>query len=236
MSWIETLTEVVKSHWSSTGRALLLSQVKRELAKRGIDLVSALEGRKLKDALVEEGGSDVRLVRNPLQPLVWGLLPSAADAPGELGELFGPLEDKTVAASRAPRFGRGVWLAFAKPLKIGCRRFLEVGPPSRMFDIPDGGMPPPAGVEIDPSFIYNPSGELVPNEHHEAQVEKNIREWALHKGIELEKLLASAPAVAGKAREGAGHFDIADFSGLSSSEKARILIPLDLLSKIRFGR
>ena len=31
-------------------------------------------------------------------------------------------------------------------------------------------------------------------------------------------------------------FDIADFSGLSPSEKSRILIPLDLLSKIKFGR
>lgn len=235
MDWHEELAEVVTSHYARTGKAFLLANATRELQRRGVDLQSALFGRKLKDAIVEEAPSSLRLVRNPAHSLVWGVMPSKAPEPGDLETLFTGSATKSSDSIQSPRFGRGVWLAFAKPIKSGYRRYLEIGPPSRPSDIPEGSMPPPEGVEIDASFIYNPASDLVQNDHS-ASVEKNIRDWAESKSIKIENLLFSGRKIYTENVGRVVDYDFLDFSGLSTPDKARILIPLDILPKIRFGR
>lgn len=132
MNWIDALDDVVTHHWAKSGSAFLLSGVRTALERNGINVDISLDGRKMKDALSEDGSSKFRLVRNPENPLVWGLIPANCEIPANAADMFGSqAKSNERAESSSPRFGRGVWAAFAKPLHPDLRRFLELGPPRK---------------------------------------------------------------------------------------------------------
>lgn len=235
MDWISCLDQIVRSHWSSTGKAFLLSWIPGALAKHGVDLPSVLRGRKLKDAIQEEGRSVLRAIRHPDYQLVWAIVP--IDAPAtNLKDLF-PFSKQTdaLAEKDSVRFGRAVWSAFSKPLKPHQRRYLEIGPPSKMYDLAESEPPPPLGLEVDPSLIYGAQPSLVPIEERDEHIERTIRKWAADHKIPIDKLTpANRLPTIGEYHDAT--IDLIDFSDLSPAEKGRILIPLDILPKLRFRK
>lgn len=238
MTWLSPLCEAVQQHWANTGKAFNLAKA-QPLLKKNTDLELHLQGRKIKDAIQEDAQAELRLVRDPQSGLTWGLVPRDVEIPADAAELF-RVEASTrtaVPTAQTIRYGRGVWAAFSKPLKPGTRRFLEIGPPSKCYDIVGNEPLPPAGLEVPEGFIYGQNPELVPNENRDLEIEKNIRDWASSKGIDVQNLSAGRSTLERRhAAERSAGFDVLDFSLLNDTEKARILIPLDLLNKIRFGR
>jgi len=235
MDWISTLDQTVKSYWSSTGKAYLLSWIPAAMAKAGVELSSVLKGRKLKDAIQEDGRDVLRTIRHPEFPLAWAVVPLEAQVTN-LKELFPSTKKEELAvAHESPRFARAVWLAFSKPLKPHQRRFLEIGPPSKMYDISESEPPPPLGLEVDSSLIYNSEPALLPLEERDEHVERAIHKWAAEHDVSIDKLTPKLANRITANREGQDPTGgLIDFSGLSNSEKARILIPLDLIAKLRF--
>lgn len=241
MDWVTVLNQLVTSHWSSTGKAYLLAWVPPALAKAGVDMNSVLKGRKLKDAIQEDCRAELRVVRNPNFQLVWGAIPIDAAIPTNLADLF--LEQETAPEHKAKtsqesmRFGRAIWVAFSKPLKPDHRRYVEVGPPSKMYDIAIGEAPPPLGLEVDEGLILSSAPSLIPMDDRDQQIEENIRKWAAQRGLPLQKLQPAPRTLIGVEKGTTpAEFDFIDFSGLSNADKARILIPLDIIAKLRFGR
>lgn len=234
MNWLDPLIEEVNKHWAATGKAFNLAKAPPVLKNKGVNVEYHLQGRKFKDAVLEDASTDLRLVK---MHLTWGAVPREVDIPPDTSELF-------VKATRAPsaeetiRFGRGVWTAFSKPLKDGARRFLEIGPPSKVYDLYSDDPLPPVGIEVPQEYIYNPSLELLPNENRDQEIEAKIRSWAAFRGIDVLDLATGKVQYEVHKADGmpGSPTDFLDLSRLSTSEKARIHIPLDLLDKIRFGR
>lgn len=235
MSWLAPLVEAVVQYWGRTGKAYNLAKAKPELLQRHVSVDVHLAGRKLKDAIQEDAATELRLIRNPEHRLSWGLVPYSVDLPTDLTELFAPAQEATQTKEDAVRFSRGVWLAFSKPLKLGTRRFLELREPSAVLhEVYDGQPLPPSGVEVLPEYIWSPNGELIPNEDRDQEIEQSIRRWAKEKGISVSQLVRRE--ISSELPDGGRPASFIDISGLSQTDKARILIPLDLLEKIRFGR
>lgn len=235
MDWLAKLKDIVESNWTETGKVFLLAKAKAELERRGVNLFSELQARKLKDAILEDSDGSVRLVRNPSHPLVWGLIPGNVEIPIDLASLFTVHTVRQSDESHTPRFDRAVWTAFVKPASDGCRRFIEVGSPARFFDVSNDESAPPMSVEVDAQYFLGPAATVLSGEE-KSKVEANIRRWAKDKGVALGALIAQISHSEAKMGGATNSFDIADFSGLSIAEKARILIPLDILAKIKFGR
>lgn len=236
MSWLAPLVEEVTHYWAKTGKAYNLAKAKPELSRRQVPVDTHLAGRKLKDAILEDAATELRLVRNPESKLSWGLVPASADTPANLAELFADVPKSPQAPDDPIRFSRGVWLAFSKPLKVGCRRFLEVrkSRSASLHEVYEGQPLPSSGVEILPNYIWNSNGELIPSENRDQEIDQTIRRWAQEKDIPLDFLKRKDMDQDGfESEQGASYLDI---SGLTQSDKARILIPLDLLEKIRFGK
>lgn len=236
---IEILNKIVNKHWAESKTALLLSKIKSEMERENCNVDDWLNGRKLKDAILEDSKGHIRLIRNPKQPLVWGAVPHDSDLPEDQSLIFARFANKTSNSSEEPRFNRAVWLAFAKPILPEARRYLEIGPPSKYRDIYDDEEIPKLGIEVDKNFISNARDTPSSTEDHENRVAENIRNWANDNNIKIEELILSRRSrhdQSSRPHDHVNHFDYLDLSTLSPAEKARISIPLDLLSKIKFGR
>ncbi|WP_428414502.1 hypothetical protein [Pararhizobium sp.] len=234
MNWLDPLIQEVNKYWALTGMAFNLAKVPPLLKNAGVNIELHLAGRKLRDAIREDASTDLRLVKSDL---TWGAVPREVEIPADVKELF-VATTKVAGKNETVRFGRGVWSAFSKPLKEGMRRFLDIGPPSKVYDLYVEDPLPPGGVEVPEEYIYNPSSELLPSEDRDQAIEIKIRSWASFRGIDIADLSLGKGRSDDRKTDGvAGSLtDFLDLSRLSSAEKARIQLPLDLLDKIRFGR
>lgn len=234
MSWLEPLCDAVTNHWNLTGKAFNLAKVKPELLRNHVDVEAHLSGRKLKDAILEDATDELRLIRDPNNKLTWGVVPYDAELPNNLGDIFGSSKEATSNDSGSIRFNRTVWLAFSRPLKPAHKRFLELrstGP--FLHEVPDGQPLPPAGIEIAESYILKQDSDSTTPDQRDQVVVDSIKRWAQEKEISLRDL-ARRETVHSSAST-ANEANMLDISNLTQADKARIMIPLDLVEKIRFG-
>ena len=235
MEWLATLTEIVANHWLSKKQAYQLSKAMGDLSRAGVNFSSKFPGQKIKDAILEDGVAQLRLVRKPNHPLVWGLLPAEIINVDENSIWASSQEVSGSPNFQTPRYDKAIWTAFIKKIDADHRRFIFVEPPSRFLDIPIYDAPSEIGIELTSSYIIKPVvGEL--SDSKKLEVEVNIKRWCAANSVDPEKVLASSPRHDSYVGKSPNSFDIIDFSGLSSLEKSRILIPLDLISKVKFGR
>jgi len=233
MSWLRPLIDEVKHTWSQTGRAYNLAKATPCLRDGGVVVEDHLQGRKLKDAIQEDAKSDLRLVRDPNRPLTWGLVPSGVDVPVDQSSLFEAA--KPAPENDEPRYARGVWIAFSKPLFVGRRRFLSISSTGPEFEEVGIGEPlPPSGTEIDAEYIWSPNEQLPLVTDRDKLISSKIKSWATAKGIEIERLLAETYIDRHKTRSKI-RIKYIDISGLTEEDKARISIPLDVIEKLRFN-
>ena len=235
MKWLETLTDLVNDFWATKKQVYQLSKAMGDLNRKGVAFTGKYPGQKIKDAILEDGVTSLLLVRKPNHPLVWGLLPAGVTDVDDIA-IWSISRDRSESPSiQTPRYDKAIWTAFIKKIEHGRRRFVFLDSPLRFLDTDVFLAPPVAGIELQSSFVIGPvDGEL--SEETKEEVERNIKSWCEVNKIDPVRVLA--PAIRHESNFGKVHnfFDFADFGGLSSSEKSRILIPLDLLSKVKFGR
>jgi hypothetical protein len=237
MDWLNFLAEEVKRHWFEKGTAYNLARVKPFLDRNFSPLQNVLRGRKLRAAIEEDGGSLLKIIKNPNDSLTWGLVPAEIDLPVDFTELFSVKSERRSKPDSTLRFSRTVWSAFSHSLPENLRRYLIMGSPVLLRDISDTDMPPPGGIQIGPEYIFDHSSEAVPNSSRDQVIEANIKAWAELNAVLLSDLVKAPRAKNDSASPSLGSpYLVADFTALTDDERSRILIPLNLLSKIKFGK
>lgn len=216
------IVKLIADLYKETGKAITLSRIPILLDRDGVSIRSVIGERKLKEFLAAELADKIRLIQNPLDPLVWGALPGDVEVDeGEIAALFSKPEQKS---PRDIRFKPSVWAAFTKPLIPGSRRFLNVGSKVFFFDGPENLLPPGNWIEIGSDSIF--VGENEEDKHR--IVPESILKWVGKNRIPI-----------GVVSEGQFHSihesDIKSWMmrllDLPDRDLERILIPLDIVRK-----
>jgi len=232
MDWEDAIVDLVESHWNESNRPYPLSRLKLDLRKQGIEIDEKLGGRKLREVLEIDFSTTLRVFRNPDHELAWYMVSSKVD-----------LEEGIVALKRHPlqkiasntvEYDKAIFTAFIKEIFEGKRRFVFLEPKKRFDDFLASEDVPEGGIEVLHAEIVRPSGEQLTGEE-KRDASDRIRTWLSNNDVQLEKAVA-AHRIAVKEHDTSTLGDVLDFSGLSVSDKARILIPLDVLLKIKFRR
>ena len=94
-------------------------------------------------------------------------------------------------AKRARRYDKTFWAAFAKPVRVGSRRFVK---PSRPYDFSDEvaevAAPLPEWIEVEAARVPSPD---VPRLEREAMVHAAIDEWCAVHGLDPERFADLEP-------------------------------------------
>jgi hypothetical protein len=230
--WIEAVKDASKDHWAATGKALLLAHVPSQLRLRGIEAQSFLGGRKLKEALEQDGIGTIRLVRDPNDELVWGVLPAEVTADVN-SDLFPHKASAGTPHDEIPQFARGFWSAFVKPLESDKRRFLRAD--GNFDNLPNDQMPPADGIEISDKYIRPSPG--LGEDMHEAVME-SITKWAEAHQVDVSQYrrqIGDRERTQPERPTGpTGLF--AGFDGLPDSDLQRVLVPMDIVRKLLIKR
>jgi len=216
------------------------------LKSAGVDYGQALNGRKLREAIITDGASRLRLIQNPNSPLSWAILPADVSPEGDLTKLFfkstDRLESETTehvssvapAAAHFVRFKKGIWTAFAHPFPLGKRRFVSSQDFLGYVDVSRNEMPPSQGIEITEVDVPQPDLLVPPN--RDAEIIKAISAWAAKNAIPIALIRQDDLRTASASGSSGSRRLRLDLSGLSTEELKRISIPLDLIVKIPIER
>jgi hypothetical protein len=221
-NWINDVKELAEIEWGTSQSAVLLSRIPDLLKLRGIDIAAELNGRKLKEAIDNEGRGTVRLVQ---EGLTWGVVPQESQASTE-GSLFknNSVDDINMPI---PRFKRSVWAAFIKKLDENHRRFLVLSANIKFYDIAKGQTPPPQSKEIP---LHSISSDITP-----ASISSSIKRWSSEMMIPIDDLLESTSPITENSPDHDGGIGICfsrAFDSLSNEELRRIFVPMDIVMKL----
>lgn len=228
--WIKELAEEVDHTWSASGMALLLAKVPVRLQERSIDLQDRLGARRLKSVL-EEHRDRFRLVRDPDNELVWGVLPSHVSA-APTPELFRTRKATDREARElgkpVPQFMRGFWTAFVKRIPEGRERYLDISSTPYFEDVPKGQFAPPHLVRVDDIYILS-EGDLLSEAPDPELVYKKIQDWCKQYGVDERRFYVRSYRDGSKASKA----DFAErLSQLSDKDLSRIMVPGDIVLKL----
>ncbi len=234
--WVEALATECRKHWDRTGKVFLLSGVPGVLRVAGYQHDNILQGRKLKDVLIQEGAGAGKLVQNEADPLMWGLAPTDATLEPPYSEYFPPRLERPATSLPDIRFKPAFWKAFAAPLEEGSRRYLLSSPWPRFQDLPEGVEAPDGSVEIEREYTANAS--LGSSLQEAKPTLTRVWEWLKEHGASpTEYAIGKRAQVPGaqkfrdatRAEESALHELIAM---LTPSELHRVSLPLDIISRL----
>jgi hypothetical protein len=177
----EKITEIVTTYWKQYGAAYLLSALGPGLTRAGFNHRLILGDRKLSDFIADECADELKIVSNPTDPLVLGVIPTGITVPQEnAAYLFTRRND-----SQSPRFPKGVWAAFLVELKPRLHRFINTDYPFNFVDVPEFNVPPGQNfIEVERKYMRQPYEDFVPNE----KTLERINSWATDKQIDIKRL------------------------------------------------
>ena len=215
----EKVLELVESHWTLQRRALVLSSLPRLLAELGFDVPTVLAGRKLTKAL-EDDVPGVEVVRNEMNPIVVGLVPTSAGVRAPFSEYFQP--SGRVGNGKVPA---ALWRAFTAPISQGYRRFVTFDP-VRYVDLVDGAAAPSESHEVPRAAVIGESVEAGPLTYN------SIDNWLKENGIDLGAIKTTnsgsqAPREVNSVRVLANAL-----AGLDERDAEKIMVPLSVVRKI----
>lgn len=232
MGWEEIVVGLVSVWWNEQKKPYPLSRLKPDLRNRHVDLDEKLGGRKAREVMEIDFRDRLKVFHHPNHELVWYMIPVLTDSNAAIGALTTEEPNKPLVST--VEYEKAVFTAFIKRLEEGKRRFLFFGDRTYFDDIQTDPVTTYGGLEVMRSDISVPVGELL-TDVEKRETSQRIQAWLKNNDIELTKVTVQNRSES-KAQDRASVSDVLDFSGLTASEKARILIPLDLLFKIRFGR
>lgn len=229
--WLASLVSEVEARWNTSCEAMLLSQVGQFLAKHGFRLQDILQGKKLLQVLNQCSAGQLKIIQDPLKPLIWGLIPNSADD----GSAVFPEPKARAAQSPARfRFDPSIWKAFVSAIPAGHRRFIFLTPP-RFQDLPDEQTPPSGAIELLKPTIPEADDKT----HWSTHVAAAISSWAAKHGVEL-KAIAARTVI--ENRNSANSTDSTEtllhelLTSLTPGERQRISLPLDIVAKLLIAR
>ncbi len=222
--WLTALVKVTEEYWNGGNRILLLTQAAKHLKSRGIDYKEQTGGRGLKAAIVDAGTDKLRLIKDPNDHLVWGVIPSSVDGDGSL--IFEEFQEKKEKEKDEHiRFKPSVWAAFVKTIDSKRTRYIERLALEKFTDIDLSTAAPSDGyILVDSKYLYHSPSEYRNN----GKIQKDILEWAAENKLS-EELLVSEREYVRKTN------DIEDFfvrlSKVDHADLSRVSIPLDVVVK-----
>jgi hypothetical protein len=161
----DRIVEMVREHWSSAQRPLLLANLGANLRREFSveELENALLGARLRQYVTVSLADKVRVVADPKDPLVWALVP--ADVTLSPAELF-PAREPTRPYRVGPTTGEvannshervlydpELWRAFTDINPKGRRYIQFAGTKLSYLQVPEGESPPSDAVGVDESQV-----------------------------------------------------------------------------------
>jgi hypothetical protein len=223
----EKVIELVTAYWKQYGAAYLLSALGPGLTKAGFNHRLILGEQKLSDFVANECANELKIVPNPKDPLVLGVIPAGITVNQEnAGYLFAKRAD-------SPRFPKGVWAAFLVELKPRLRRYVNLDHPVNFEDVPElSSSPGPTFVEVERKYIRQSYEDFVPNE----KTLERLNSWANDKQIDIKQLEVPSTRlfdIVGTSSSGAGEslLDLM-YKVLTEEQQHRVSLPLDVLKKL----
>lgn len=227
--WKVVLRQVCQEAWDETGRAVLLSRVPSLLRNEGIDLAGLLAGRRLRPFLQTEGADAFQLLQSEANPIVWGIVPAAAEIKLPVDQY---LQRADSTPAKAQRFAPAVWKAFTTPVEPGFRRWLLDEPSPHFRDLPDG-QTAEGGKEIQHHLIAGvPAGGEVDN----ARTLSAIARWSSEQRVDPSRLSMDRKRVRASKPEGASSSSGTQLDELLGlflpAELTRVSVPLDVIARL----
>lgn len=219
-NWIDVLSQAAASQYQE-GRALLLAQVPRILAQGGVGNLRLIQGgRSLRETIATDAFDKLRLIVNPDDKLVWGVVPKSAHLPDDLRPYF---DRKVSKISTAPRYKRWFWTAFIKQVPEGHKRYLF---PHTFIDIPETEPSPGGAWPLDKTDILESS--LTEPVSYDA-VHEAIGKWAARTGADLTQYQITP---AQKTSNVTAPTQLHRLFELDDNDLKRVMIPLDIVVKL----
>jgi len=204
----------VEKHFQEHGQGLFLSNLGLELSKECPGFRELLDGRKLAEYVQAELVDAVSIMEHSSNNLIKIVVPrkKGNDAAGSFSE-----PEISASTDVGPRYKRGVWLAFTKPLNDGMKRIIKTTGNPFFKDIPSSNEAPDGFIEIPRVEIA--SGEA-------SIVHRNIQGWIASNDIDAAMVEVGDSKYAGDS--------VLDriISALSESDLKRIQLPLDIIQKL----
>lgn len=234
----EIIVQVCSDHWQDSGRALLLSQLGVTLGRdKKLDLTTALNGRKLLQFIRDELGNDLRVVEDPSNKGIWGLVPKNNELSNDLRPYFERKKQRAYSdKSRGPRFDRRLWMSFTKPLDKGRTRLIKLGSEVTFLDVDEKTGDVSDALQIGTDWIVARTNEFDPDRYQ--KIRAQIENWASENKIDIFRLLqrsrqkvSNQPISKGAAIS--GDTALHTLLGLiESDDLRRISAPLDVVARL----
>lgn len=186
----DKIIELVRSRWESQRRPYALAdlglQLRREFSRD--ELEKEFLGGKLKNYVEYNLGHDLRIIRHPNNPIVWGLVPnSVTDSADSLyaGKVFGeaPVREREMP-ERTPyvRYDYELWKAFTTP--ITGDRYIELGERVIVVEGSKGDRGPEKSLKIE-------SDDVTDSREGYVIVARRIEQWAERNKADISRFKQS---------------------------------------------
>jgi len=230
-SFREAVGEETQRYWERESRAFGLAKMGQILIQRGFNVKKLLGRRRLSEFIEQELSGSVRVLHDD-NPLVLGAVPWSVTLPSRASELFKKKVLSGSTSSQVTRFKPVVWAAFSKPLDGDRVRRLLLSEPISFADVPGDADRTDSEYDIDERLIV-PYSALKGDARRE-KISDNIAAWAREAGIDLGLLTALPPASSTNLEE--SNVLVALIRSLSTEERARVALPLDIVDKLMKSR
>ncbi|MNN27977.1 hypothetical protein D3C81_1415300 [compost metagenome] len=216
----DIIRKKVETWFNQSGQGLFLSTLGLDLSKNCHGFRELLDGRKLAEYIQTEMQDTVNIIEHSTNRLIKIVVPVQR---GETTE--GASEPElSVANEGIPRYKRGVWLAFTRPIIDGQKRVIKLVSSPFFKDVPSCD-------EVPEGFVAIANEKISQGERTASTVHKNIQAWL------SENRLTPAIAEMGDTNEfekNASGTSILErmLSVLNESELKRVQLPLDIVNKL----
>ncbi len=215
------IVDSVRQCWEHERLPLLLSRLGNQ---DGAELSTEIKrlGMTLKQYLTTRLSDQVQVIQHSTKTQLVGALPLSVDVDSEGGSE--PLLERTqrTEAENIPRFYPAFWAAFRVPLEESKRRYLTDHEPIEFRDL--SADETPFGREVSREYVLG-------RDVDSSEIRSKIRQWLEENQVDSEAYRLS-PSQTSRT---SGSQDLLDrvLESLEPSELKRVVIPLDVVLKLR---
>jgi hypothetical protein len=182
----DRIREMVRARWATARMPFTLADLGYQLARdySRDELQREFLGGKLKNYIEYNLGHELRIVRNPANKIMWGVVPK--DVTETDAVLFSQTPTQPEKSSEAEssertpyvRYDHDLWKAFTTSF-FG-DRYIELGDRVVVTDLPKGSKPPENSTRLDPEDVSSVrDGYLI--------VSRKIEAWAQRYGLDISR-------------------------------------------------